>query len=363
MPDWCWFLLGGAVSLAALAAAAYYWAVFHYRHKFLEQIVRIFEEKPFFIIPRGTPNADAEDVRFAARNGLTLSGCYLKGHGNRRGVILFGLEFGSDRWSSIQYCERLRKAGYDVFAYEPRNQGDSDRDPDYAPLQWVTSRDLDDARAAVAYLKARPDADSRGLGVFGISKGGCLAMLLAAEDPTIRCVVTDGAYDTYLTMVPYMRRWVSIYSPRKKLQKLCPDCLYGDIGMGGIREAAKRRKVEFLWVGTAARSITVPVFMIHGEGDTYIKPEMAKALFSRVRTPEKQLWIVPKAKHNQAPQLAPDEYPKRLVDFFDDHLGDIRYPQKPTTVVVPVPVDSNTPVPIDSPSESIAAPVPRLTRA
>ncbi len=361
MPDWCWFLIGGFAGLTALLVAAYYWAVFHYRRKFLEQIVRIFEEKPLFIIPRGTPNPDAEDVRFTTPQGLGLSGCYLKGHGQRRGVILFGLEFGSDRWSSIQYCEKLRSAGYDVFAYEPRNQGESDRDPNYAPLQWITSRDLDDARAAVVYLKSRPDADSRGLGVFGISKGGCLAILLAAEDPTIRCVVTDGAYDTYLTMVPYMRRWVSIYSPRKKLQKLCPDRFYGDIGMGGIREAAKRRNVEFLWVGTAARSVTVPVFMIHGEADTYIKPVMAKALFRRVRTPEKQLWLVPKAKHNQAPQIAPEEYHKRLVDFFDDHLGDIRSPQKPTAV--PVTADANTPVPADAPSEAVATPVPRLTRA
>ena len=363
MPEWCWYLIGGSATFTALIAAGYYGAVYHYRHKFLEQIVRIFEEKPLFIIPRGTPNADAEEVRFTTPRGLKLRGCYLKGLGRRRGVILFGLEFGSDRWSSIQYCEKLRSAGYDVFAYEPRNQGESDRDPGYAPLQWITDRDLDDARAAVAYLKSRSDADSRGLGVFGISKGGCLAILLAAEDPTVRCVVTDGAYDTYLTMVPYMRRWVSIYSPRKKLQKLCPDRFYGDIGMGGIREAAARRNVEFLWVGTAARRVTVPVFMIHGEADTYIKPDMAKALFRRVRTPEKQLWLVPKAKHNQAPQIAPEEYHKRLVDFFDDHLGDIRSPQKSTAVPMPVSVDPNTPVPAEIPSESVVTPGPRLTRA
>ncbi len=361
MPDWCWFLIVSLAALTGLAAAVYYGAVYHYRHKFLEQIVRIFEEKPLFVIPRGIPNPDAEDVRFRTTNGLTLSGCYLKGIGRRRGVLLFGLEFGSDRWSSVQYCESLRQAGYDVFAYEPRNQGESDRDPTYAPLQWVTDRDLDDARSAVKYLKSRPDADSRGLGVFGISKGGCLAILLAAEDPTIRCVVTDGAYDTYLTMVPYMRRWVSIYSPRKKLQSICPNCFYGAIGMGGIHEAAKRRNVEFLWVGTGARSVTVPVFMIHGEADTYIKPVMAKALFSRVRTPEKQFWLVPKARHNQAPQVAPLEYHKRLVDFFDDHLGDImiRTTHKP----VAVPVESQTTTKEQVVAEVASAPAPRLTRA
>ena len=352
MPDWCWLLIGASVGLSASVAGVYYWGVFHYRHKFLEQIVRIFEEKPLFVIPRGTATDEAEEVSFATSSGLRLRGCYLRTPVQRRGVILFGLEFGSDRWSSVQYCEKLRASGYDVFAYEPRNQGASERDPNYAPLQWITDRDLDDARAAVAYLKSRPDADSRGLGIFGISKGGGLAMLLAAEDPAVRCVVTDGAYDTYLTMVPYMRRWVSIYSPRKKLQKLCPDCFYGDIGMAGINAVAERREVEYLWVCTAARRVTVPVFMIHGEADTYIKPDMAKALFRRIRTPEKQLWMVPKAKHNQAPHIAPVEYHKRLVDFFDDHLGDIRVPQKP----IVAPVEAPTAIPS-------GAPIPRLTRA
>ena len=38
---------------------------------------------------------------FPTADGLTLRGCYLSGRGEaRRGVILFGLEFGSNRWSA-----------------------------------------------------------------------------------------------------------------------------------------------------------------------------------------------------------------------------------------------------------------------
>ena len=70
------------------------------------------------------------------------------------------------------------------------------------------------------------------------------------------------------------------------------------------------------------------------KADSYIKPEMAKALFNRVGAPEKQFWSVPTAKHNQALNVAPVEYAKRLVDFFDDHLGDI--PE--SRVVLPKPV-------------------------
>src|SRR5205823_9641407 len=122
-------------------------------------------------------------------------------------------EFGSDRWSCPQYCEALLEAGYDVFTFEPRNQGDSDADAAYHPLQWVTDRDLQDMRAALKYLTGRPDADPRGVGLFGISKGGSAGLLAAADDPRVLCCVTDGAFAVYTTMVPYMRKWFSIYNP------------------------------------------------------------------------------------------------------------------------------------------------------
>src|SRR3954463_6617140 len=93
---------------------------FYLRWKYLDYMVRIFQEKPLFIIPRGQPVPEAEDVRIPTSDGLTLAGCYLKAKGPRRGVILFGLEFGSNRWSCVQYCDHLLEAGYDVFAFEPR---------------------------------------------------------------------------------------------------------------------------------------------------------------------------------------------------------------------------------------------------
>src|SRR5207248_1837772 len=61
-------------------------------------------------------------------------------------------------------------------------------------------------------------------------------------------------------------------------------------------------------------------FMIHGGGDTYIKPEMAQALFARAKPP-KEIWVVEGAKHNQAIQIAGDEYHRRVCAFFERHLA------------------------------------------
>jgi alpha-beta hydrolase superfamily lysophospholipase len=126
---------------------------FHLRvvQRYVPLMTRIFQEKPLFIVPRGQPG-DGEHVSFRSDDGLTLRGCYLRTSAARRGVIVFGLEFGSNCWSCRAYCDHLLEAGYDVFAYESRNQGDSDRQEGYDPLQWVTEFEVADARAALTYV-------------------------------------------------------------------------------------------------------------------------------------------------------------------------------------------------------------------
>src|SRR5262249_24408197 len=157
---------------------------------------------------------------------------------HRRGVLLFGLEFGSNRWACRQYCQSLVDSGYDVFAVEPRNQGESDRDPNYEPLQWVTDRDVADMKAAAAYLRSPPDADPRGIGIFGISKGGSTGVIVASSDSWVKCVATDGMYGTHTTMVPYMQRWIQIYSQKRFIQKALPGWFYGMIGVAGVKKVA-----------------------------------------------------------------------------------------------------------------------------
>ncbi len=320
MVFWFWvgltLLAATPVAVGLLFAALY----LYLRWKYIPFLVRIFQEKPLFVVPKGLPTDDAEPVAFPAADGLTLRGCYIRTPAARKGVVLFGLEFGSDRWACRQYCEQLVAAGYDVFTYEPRNQGDSDKDVVYEPLQWVTDKDLGDLRAALKYLRARPDADPSGIGLFGISKGGSTGFLAASADRGIKCVATDGAYATYTTLVPYMQRWIKIYSDRHVVQKALPTWFYGLLGLTGVRRVARNRGVTYPSVEKAVARLRQPLLMIHGEGDTYIKPEMAKTLFDRARGP-KELWVVPKAKHNQALHVAGDEYHRRLIAFFDRHLA------------------------------------------
>lgn len=288
------------------------------RH-YLWQLVRIFQEKPLFVIPRGEPDADAESVRFPTVGGAILQGVYFRTPVARKGVIIFGIEYGSDRWSCRPYCDPLIQAGYDVFAYEPRNQGKSDNIPDYEPIQWISEHEIADARSVMTYLKSRPDADPKGFGWFGVSKGANAGLAMAAEDQSIRCTVTDGAFGLLSVMVPYMRHWIRIYNSSFLVHGLLPCWFYQMVGHTGVSQVEKERKVRFYHLEPAARRLDRPLFMIHGEADSYIKTEMARTLFLRARGP-KEFWVVPKARHNQALAMAGEEYSRRVVAFFDHYL-------------------------------------------
>jgi alpha-beta hydrolase superfamily lysophospholipase len=290
--------------------------------KYMPFLVRAIQETPPFNIPYGQPQADAEAVTFPTTDNLMLQGCYLRARTPvRRGVILFGLEYGSKRWACAPYCDFLRENGYDVFTFEPRGQGESPCHPGFTPMVWTTEFELADFRAAVAYMKKRPDADPAGIGFYGLSKGGSAGLFIACEDPYIRCCVTDGMFGMHTTMVPYMKKYIFIYSRKPWLARNLPGWYYEFAARVGRKRMGQERNCKFANLEKMLPRLSPrPLLMIHGRADTYIRPEMAEKLFSLVREP-KELWIVEDAKHNQAFHVASGGYKERILGFFEKNLA------------------------------------------
>jgi fermentation-respiration switch protein FrsA (DUF1100 family) len=188
-------------------------------------------------------------------------------------------------------------------------------------LQWVTDFEVIDFQTALAYLKQRPDRDPRGVGLFGLSKGGSAGMIVAARDEFIRCAVVDGIFAYITTMVPYMRQWILIYTSIRWLSRILPYWYYRYVAGVAIRQLEKMRDCHYPPLENSMPLFSPrPLLMVHGGGDNYIKPEMAKALFDLAGAP-KEFWLVEKAKHNQAIHLAQEEYKRRVLQFFDTHLA------------------------------------------
>ena len=286
--------------------------------KYTPEIVRKFELQPLFVPLRIGPLEMGEPVNFRSLDGIRLSGRYLRARTAKRvGVLVYCHEYLSDCWSFHPYVDYLRDLGYDIFAFDFRNHGTSARDPSYHPLQWTSDREVADLRAALQYLRARPDHDSAGFGLFGVSRGGTTALIAAVDEPDVWGIITDGAFPTRLTMVTYIIRWSEIYVRSPLLLSVVPMWLYNLLARVGRRRSERRHNCCFLEVETAVRRLGLrPWLMIHGERDAYIGPDIARALFDCGRGP-KELWLVPEAKHNRCREREPEAYTARILDFLD----------------------------------------------
>jgi pimeloyl-ACP methyl ester carboxylesterase len=286
--------------------------------KYTPKIVRIFELQPLFMPLRVGPLEIGELVDFHSEDGIRLSGRYFRTRTSKRaGVLVYCHEFLSDCWSYHPYLDNLRDLGYDVFAFDFRNHGTSSRDPSYNPLQWTSDREVADLRGALAYLRSRRDYDPSGFGLFGVSRGGTTALIVAADERDVWGVVTDGAFPTRLMMLTYIMRWSEIYVRSPFLLSIVPVWLFNLLCWAGRVRSERRRNCCFVEVETAVKRLGPrPWLMIHGERDAYIGPEIARALFRCGQGP-KELWLVPEAKHNRCREREPEAYAARILDFLD----------------------------------------------
>jgi uncharacterized protein len=324
-----WLVIAATVPALLAIAAVVYLTV-----RYSPVITRIFEAQPLFMPLKLKASDRGESVEFLAEDGVRLRGSYLRARTDEQaGLIVYCHEYLSDRWSFEPYLDHLRDLGFSLFTFDFRNHGSSDVDPDHAPLQWTTDRETSDLKGALAYLRSRDDRDPAGFGLFGVSRGGTTALIVAAGEPDVWGVITDGAFPTQGTMVSYMLRWAEIYVPSAFLRGLIPMWLFGFLAWRGRRGTEVALNCRFPGVESAvARLAPRPWLMIHGERDTYIGPQIARSLFNHGQEP-KELWLVPSAKHNRCRETAPEAYANKLVGFLERYA-----PRRP--VMVPAEVVS-----------------------
>jgi pimeloyl-ACP methyl ester carboxylesterase len=304
-------VVGSLLFILAILLGFYWYCVRTYS----SVIDRIFAEKPILIADRGTPLPRAEMVTLQTADGRRIEGSLIQAETDQPlGTILFLHEYGSDRWMAGPYAGYLTDAGFDLFAIDFGACGQSDPVPGYEPLQWPTEFELEDARSAIRFLKEGSRTPER-LGLFGISKGGGVAICLFAEEPAIRSLVTDGAFPVHDMVVYYAMKWIEIYSTSRFIYTYLPRWFYSGIVSSSLRGVERKKEVRYLPVEKAVRQRSDGSWLlIHGKNDNYIKQEVIERLFAVARC-DKELWIVPKAKHNHCLKREGKNYEARVTSF------------------------------------------------
>lgn len=307
------FILSVAGFVAFLTVFSWLW--------YVPLVMRVFGEPPFLRASIMEPLDDGEECQFTTADGLTLRGTYLRTPvAKRQGVIIFCHEYKGDRWGALPYVDGLRGRGFDIFTFDFRNHGSSDRLPDYQPLPWLTRYELADTQAAVNYACSRGDAHTTGVGLMGVSKGANAALCVAAHDARVRAVVADGAFPVGPMQRHYIRRFMNIYLHWPHLVEKLPDACLVSYCEWAKFLLGLRRRCRFVNVEQLVRKVGQPVFMIHGKDDGYIPLSVARDLRRRLSGRSK-MWVVPSAKHNGAIFCATQDYHQRVNRFFQRHLG------------------------------------------
>jgi pimeloyl-ACP methyl ester carboxylesterase len=134
------------------------------------------------------------DLRFACGDDTCAGWLYLPGAvpagATPPPVVVMAHGFAGTRDVALPaFAEAFAEAGIAAFVFDYRHFGASGGAPRQLIDPW---RQLDDWRAAIAFVRGREDVDAGALILWGTSQGAGHALLIAAEDPGVRALLLQA---------------------------------------------------------------------------------------------------------------------------------------------------------------------------
>jgi len=272
---------------------------------FASQMVRC---KRFAVsVNPGALGLDYENISFpSAVDGLTIKGWYLPSRGSNRCIIM---AHGGERHRAdptigmLDIAGDLVKESYNVLTFDFRAHGESEGE-----LFTIGDFERRDLLGAVDYVKERgiPPA---GIGVLGFSMGAATALVTAAETEDIKAVVADSSYSNLRELIKLKAlEYTNVPGFLTPPAFLMAKVLYGfDVDRVTPEES----------VGEIAPR---HIMFIYGEDDTVVMPENSRRLYAAADNPGNGLWLVPGTEHVRAYKTRPEEYVRKVVNFFEAEL-------------------------------------------
>ena len=248
-----------------------------------------------YAAPAGAPYT-AEDAKLRTPQGLTLAGTLtMPTHAAGLRVPAVVLITGSGaqdrdegsplfpKWRPFRdIADTLSRRGIAVLRLDDRGVGGSDAGPDTA----TTADFADDIRAALAWLRTRPDVDPRRIGLVGHSEGAVIAPMIAATDSTLRALVLiAGTASRGSVVLDAQRRYIlsqdTTLTPaaRDSLMKLA----------NAAADSAYRQPGWLHFFATydplsTARRVHTPTLILQGESDRQVPVSEARTLAAAMRS-------------------------------------------------------------------------------
>ncbi len=204
-------------------------------------------------------------------DGVELRGWLFPARAPVRGTVIFLHGRNQNRDAGIVVARRLVPLGYDVLAYDSRAHGTSDGK--YSTFGYYEKRDVS---RAIDFLGADRVV------LAGVSMGSAVAIQTAAEDPRVVGVVAVSSFSSMEEIV------------RERIPRVVGD---GQV-RGALREVEQRSgmRVKDADSVAAARHVSVPVLLLHGDLDEFTPLVHTQQIYAALRG-EREIVQVPGARH------------------------------------------------------------------
>jgi fermentation-respiration switch protein FrsA (DUF1100 family) len=245
-----------------------------------------------------------EEASFQSRDGLTLRGWFIPASLARFTVIFCHGHAGSMD-PDVVYVPWFSEAGFNVLMFDFRAHGRSEGDR--VSMGYLEQQDL---LGAIDYLRERSITK---VGVLGFSMGGAVGLTTAAQNDAICAVISDGGFARLESAI--LGWWLERGWPRWLALPLARSIVI----VAGRRLGVRLSEADPIrWVAHIAPRA---VFFIHGDRDPFVTVADVEALYAKAGEP-KALWRVAAADHRRVDRLCPEEYRRRIIDFFAQHLDE-----------------------------------------
>ncbi len=230
------------------------------------------------------------------QDGLKLRAWYYPPQNGAVVIALGGM--GGALGVNLPPVEFLLARGYGVLQIDTRACA---KPP--APVT-LGGAEAEDVAAGLAFLQSRPEAHR--VGALGFSMGGVAVVRAAARHPDIAAVIDDGGYFNLGD------DFIEPDEPKSLTRSLFLHYIAGAYWLQtGINPW------EISPIDDLPAISPRPVFLIYGEHEA--TSGRAQAQFAAAGEP-KELWIVPGSTHGSNHLIAPQEYERRVLEFFDKYL-------------------------------------------
>lgn len=234
------------------------------------------------IVPEtlGKLYAGAEEVRFTAMDGLSVSAWYLPPTDAERSVVVLAHGLGSNKGNQLVLTRRLREAGWGVLAIDLRAHGMSG-----GQLTTFGVTERYDVLGAVRWLRSGRGVE-KPVVVVGVSQGGAAALLAAATDsPEGRSIGAVAVVSSFGDLGAVMEQ-VS--------REQFPGPLGYLVRTAGFPLAelhAGVRLRQFRPMAVAGQLWPRPLLVIHGTADELISIRHGRQLFHHAGLPKFSMWV------------------------------------------------------------------------